>query len=134
VAAAHEHSLVLTARAENHIRGVDDVEDTLRRLTAYRDAGADVVYAPGLTDLDQIARVVETVGVPLNVLALASGPSIPELASVGVRRVSTGGALAGAAYAALVAGARELADRGTSQYADAGAPREAFNAAFGGGT
>jgi 2-methylisocitrate lyase-like PEP mutase family enzyme len=131
VAAAHEHSVVLTARAENHIRGVDDIDDTLNRLTAYRDAGADVVYAPGLANLEEIVRVVETLGIPVNVLALPGGPSLSELASVGVRRVSTGGQLAGAAYAALVAGARELADRGTSHYADAGAPRDAFNAAFG---
>src|SRR5207253_5792114 len=60
-------------------------------LIAYRDAGADVVYAPGLADLDRIAAVVEAVAVPVNVLALPNGPSVPELASVGVRRVSTGG-------------------------------------------
>jgi 2-methylisocitrate lyase-like PEP mutase family enzyme len=130
VAAAHEHSLVLTARAENHIRGVEDLDDTLRRLTAYRDAGADVAYAPGLTEIAQIKRVIDTVGIPLNVLALPSGPSIEELASVGVRRVSTGSALAGAAYRALVTGARELLDEGTSHYADGGAPRDALNAAF----
>src|SRR5205809_985901 len=82
-------ALVLTGRAENHIRGVDDLEDTIARLIAYRDAGADVVYAPGLTDLGQIARVVEAVGVPVNVLALPAAPSIGELESVGVRRVST---------------------------------------------
>jgi 2-methylisocitrate lyase-like PEP mutase family enzyme len=130
VAAAREHRLVLTARAENHIHGVEDLGDTLDRLTAYRDAGADVVYAPGLTDLSQIARVVETVGIPVNVLALSSGPGVGELASAGVRRVSTGGALAGAAYRALVTGARELLDEGTSHYAEGGAPRAALNAAF----
>src|SRR5438105_6447113 len=85
--------LVLTGRAENHIRGVDDLDDTIARLIAYRDAGADAVYAPGLRDLDQIARVVEAVGVPVNVLALPAGPSVSELASVGVRRVSTGSLL-----------------------------------------
>src|ERR1700693_1452226 len=62
--------MVLTGRAENHIRGVDDLDDTIARLIAYRDAGADAVYAPGLSDLDQIAAVVEGAGVPLNVLAL----------------------------------------------------------------
>jgi 2-methylisocitrate lyase-like PEP mutase family enzyme len=132
VAAAREHGLVLTARAENHIHGVDDLDDTLRRLTSYRDAGADVVYAPGLTDLAQIARVVESVGVPVNVLALPGAPSVGELATAGVRRVSTGGALAGAAYRTLLAAADELLTEGTAHYADAGVPRDVFTTAFGG--
>ena len=123
--------LVLTARAENHIRGVDDLDDSIARLIAYRDAGADVVYAPGLRRLEQIATVVEAVGVPLNVLALASGPTIAELASVGVRRVSTGGALAAAAYGALHAGALELLGDGTSSYAQGGVPGDVLRAAFG---
>src|SRR5205085_5083673 len=113
--------LVLTARAENHLHGVDDLDDTVARLVAYRDAGADVVYAPGLADLEQIAAVVEAVGVPVNVLALPNGPSVAELASVGVRRVSTGGALARAAYGALLAAAQELQEHGTSRYAEHGA-------------
>src|SRR5213592_2575064 len=125
-----EEPMVLTGRAENHIRGVDDLNDTINRLIAYRDAGADVVYAPGLTDLDQIARVVEAVRAPLNVLALPSGPSLGELASAGVRRVSTGSLLAGAAYGALLEGARELREEGTSRYAEGGASRDALNAAF----
>ena len=125
-----EEPLVLTGRAENHIRGVDDLNDTIRRLIAYRDAGADVVYAPGLTDLGQIATVVEAVRIPLNVLALPSGPSLGELASVGVRRVSTGSLLAGAAYGALLEGARELREEGTSRYGEGGASRDALKAAF----
>jgi len=130
--AAHHlrEPMVLTARAENHIRGVDDLDDTIARLVAYRDAGADVVYAPGLTDLDQISAVVETVGVPVNVLALPTGPTIAELSSAGVRRVSTGSLLAGAAYGALLAGAGELLTEGTSTYAENGAPRESLRAAF----
>lgn len=122
--------MVLTGRAENHIRGVDDLGDTIARLVAYRDAGADAVYAPGLSDLDQIARVVEAVGIPVNVLALPNGPSISELASVGVRRVSTGGSLASAAYGALLGGAQELLSDGTSGYAEHGASGEALRAAF----
>ena len=120
--AAHGLSepLVLTGRAENHIRGVDDLEDTIARLVAYREAGADVLYAPGLSELHAIARVVKEVGAPVNVLALSAGPSVPELASVGVRRLSTGSALARAAYGALVAAARELHDHGTSRYAAEG--------------
>lgn len=133
--AAHDRAepLVLTGRAENHLHGVDDLEDTIRRLLAYRDAGADVVYAPGLSDLGAIAAVVDAVGVPVNVLALPQGPTVAELASIGVRRVSTGGALARSAYGALLAGAQELHDEGTSRYSAAGAPAEALKAAFGAG-
>jgi 2-methylisocitrate lyase-like PEP mutase family enzyme len=109
--------LVLTARAENHLYGAGDLDDTIARLIAYRDAGADVVYAPGLTDVGEIRRLVEAVGVPVNVLALRGGPRVGELAAAGVRRVSTGGSLARAAYGALVAAAEELRDSGTSDYA-----------------
>jgi 2-methylisocitrate lyase-like PEP mutase family enzyme len=125
-----DEPLVLTGRAENHIRGVDDLDDTMARLIAYRDAGADVVYAPGLTDLVQIARVAEAVRIPLNVLALPSGPSLGELESARVRRVSTGSLLAGAAYGALLAGANELREEGTSEYGASGVPRDALKAAF----
>jgi 2-methylisocitrate lyase-like PEP mutase family enzyme len=125
-----DEPLVLTGRAENHIRGVDDLDDTIARLIAYRDAGADVVYAPGLTELGQITRVVEAVQVPLNVLALPSAPSVAELASAGVRRISTGSLLAGVAYGALLEGARELREEGTSRYAEGGVWREALRAAF----
>jgi 2-methylisocitrate lyase-like PEP mutase family enzyme len=129
-ARASSEPLVLTGRAENHLRGVDDLDDTISRLAAYREAGADCLYAPGLTDLGQIAQLVESVGAPINVLALPGGPTLAELASVGVRRVSTGSLLAGAAYAALLAGARELLDEGTSRYATAGLPDEIRRAAF----
>ncbi len=128
---ARRHGLVLTARAENHLYGAADLDDTIARLQAYREAGADVVYAPGLKVLDDISRVVGEVDAPVNVLAWPGGPSIPELASVGVRRVSTGGALARAAYGALVRGARELLGEGTSTYlADAISSRD-LEAAFG---
>jgi 2-methylisocitrate lyase-like PEP mutase family enzyme len=122
--------MMLTGRAENHIRGVHDLDDTVARLIAYRDAGADVLYAPGLSDLDQIAAVVEAVDVPLNVLALPHGPTVADLASIGVRRVSTGGALARAAYGALLAGARELRADGTSSYAAGAIPGDELEAAF----
>jgi 2-methylisocitrate lyase-like PEP mutase family enzyme len=122
--------LLLTGRAENHIRGVDDLDDTIARLVAYRDAGADALYAPGLTDADQIGRLVREVGAPVNVLALPSGPPVPELGRLGVRRVSTGSMLAAAAYGALVIGARELAGPGTSRYAEAVVPRDLVQDAF----
>jgi 2-methylisocitrate lyase-like PEP mutase family enzyme len=130
-ARADAEPLVVTARAENHIRGVDDLEDTLARLVAYRDAGADVVYAPGLVDLGRIVELVDAVRIPVNVLALPSGPSIGQLAEVGVRRVSTGSLLASAAYGALVAGARELRSDGTSRYGENGVPRDVAARAFG---
>jgi 2-methylisocitrate lyase-like PEP mutase family enzyme len=122
--------MVLTARAENHLHGVDDLDDTISRLLAYRAAGADVVYAPGLKDLDQIAAVVEAVGAPVNVLALRNGPAIGELASIGVRRVSTGGLPAVAAYGVLKAAAAELLTDGTSTYGERALSRDELRAAF----
>jgi 2-methylisocitrate lyase-like PEP mutase family enzyme len=110
--AAASRGMVLTARAENHLRGVDDIDDTIRRLCAYRDAGAEVVYAPALVKLDVIARVVTETAVPVNVLLIPGGPTVAELADVGVRRVSTGGTLARIAYGAAAAALRELLDTG----------------------
>ncbi len=122
--AAHEDdSIVLTARGENHLYGGVDLEDTIARLISYRAAGADVVYAPGLADPAQIAAVVEAVDAPVNVLALPGGPTVAELGELGVRRVSTGSALASAAYGALLAGARQLLSGGDSSYALAGLSR-----------
>jgi 2-methylisocitrate lyase-like PEP mutase family enzyme len=129
VAAEVKGDLVLTARAENYLYGINDLDDTIARLLAYRDAGADVVYAPDMVDLEQITAVVEAVGVPVNVLARPHGPSVAELASVGVRRVSTGGALARAAYGTLLEAAQELREHGTSRYAEHGAPRDALQSA-----
>ncbi len=108
--------LVLTARAENLLHGIADLDDTIARLIAYRDAGADCLYAPGLNSTDQIRRVVDAVGMPINVLALPNGPSVAEIGEAGGRRVSTGGSLASTAYGALMVGARELLDSGTSTY------------------
>lgn len=113
------YGMVLTGRAENHLYGVTDLDDTIARLRAYHSAGATCVYAPGLTDLADIARVVAETGAPVNVLALRHSPPVPQLAAAGVRRVSTGGGLAWAAYGALVSAARELQDAGTSAYLDA---------------
>jgi 2-methylisocitrate lyase-like PEP mutase family enzyme len=123
--------LVLTARAENFVHGIEDLDDTVSRLVAYRDAGADVVYAPRMRDLAQIAELVGTVGIPANMLAFRGAPTVPELESVGVRRVSTGGWLASAALGTLYAGAGELRDRGTSTYLEGAIPPEALNTAFG---
>jgi 2-methylisocitrate lyase-like PEP mutase family enzyme len=128
---AFDPPLVLTGRAENHLHGVDDLDDTIARLVAYRDAGADCVYAPALTTAEQIAAVVDAVGGPVNVLALPVAPPVPELAELGVRRVSTGGLLAGAAYGALAAAARELQGDGTSRYAAGRLSEDDKQSAFG---
>lgn len=116
--AAHSHQMVLTARAENHLYGVDDLPDTIARLVAYRKAGADVLYAPGLEAAGAIGQLVDAVGGPVNVLLRRRGPSVRELRELGVRRVSTGGSLAFAAYGAAVSAARELLGHGTSSYID----------------
>jgi 2-methylisocitrate lyase-like PEP mutase family enzyme len=101
----------LTARAENHIRGNPDLEDTIARLQAYERAGADVLYAPGLRNGDEIRAVCDAVSTPVNVLAHA-GLSMSEVAGAGARRVSVGGALTWVAVAALAAAATELRDSG----------------------
>jgi len=131
--AAHRHGMLLTGRAENALYGVDDIEDTVTRLRAYRQAGADVVYAPRLTDADDIRRVVEATDAPVNVLAMRHGPPVPELKELGVRRVSTGGPLARAAYGALRRAAEELLGPGTSTYQDDALTSDDLDRAFGGG-
>ncbi len=116
--AAHRDGdpMVLTARCENVLHGVTDLDDTIERLVAYAAAGADCLYAPGLHTVEQIERVVDAVGVPVNVLALPGGPSVAEIGAAGGRRVSTGSSLASTAYGAMMAGARELLQSGTSTY------------------
>jgi len=128
---AFDPPMVLTGRAENHLRGVDDLDDTIGRLVAYRDAGADCLYAPWLSSIEQIADVVEAVQAPVNVLATQATPPVPELAQAGVRRVSTGSLLGSAAYGTLLAGARELLADGTSTYTAAGMKPADRDAAFG---
>lgn len=111
-----EHGVVLTARCESHLYGDADLDDTISRLLAYRDAGAEVLYAPGLSSAADIRRVVDETGLPINVLALPNGPSVPELGELGVRRVSIGGSLFHVARRALRRGAKELLESGTSTY------------------
>ena len=108
--------MVLTARAENYLHGRPDLDDTIARLQAYQEAGADVLYAPGLTDLADIRSALSSVDRPVNVLALPSGPAVADLADAGVRRISVGGAFAFAAYGTLVEAARELLDQGTYSF------------------
>jgi 2-methylisocitrate lyase-like PEP mutase family enzyme len=132
-AAAHDGPvpLVLTARAENYLHGRPDLGDTIARLQAYQEAGADVLYAPGLRRLEDIRQVVAAVDRPVNVLAVPGAPSVSELAAAGVGRVSVGGAFAFAALGAVVEAARGLLDQGTYAYWElAGAGAKAARAAF----
>lgn len=123
--------LVLTARAENHLYGVTDLADTIARLQAYQEAGADVLYAPGLSRLEDIRQIVSSVDRPVNVLGRPGAPSVAELAAVGVGRVSVGGAFAYAALGATVEAARELLDEGTYGYFEpAGVGLQAARSAF----
>jgi 2-methylisocitrate lyase-like PEP mutase family enzyme len=114
-AAAHEGEghLVLTARAENHLRGRPDLDDTIERLRRYQQAGADVLYAPAVDTAEGIAALVAELERPVNVLARPSVPPVAELAAIGVGRVSVGGSFAFAALAAAADAARELLERGT---------------------
>jgi len=129
--AASAGGIVLTARAENHLHGRADLTDTIARLQAYADAGADVVFAPGLSELDDIRALVESVGVPVSVLALPFGPTVEQLAEIGVRRVSVGGGFAYAAMGAVVAAADELLNQGTYGFwVGANVGRKAVKAAF----
>lgn len=105
---------LLTGRSEGFIVGRPDLAETLRRLTAYAEAGADCLYAPGLRDRDAIASVVRAVAPkPVNVLVGGDFTTVAELARLGVRRISVGGALARAAWTGFLRSAREIADHGT---------------------
>jgi 2-methylisocitrate lyase-like PEP mutase family enzyme len=101
----------LTARAENHIRGNPDIDDTIARLQAYAEAGADVLYAPGLRDADEVRTVAEAVSRPLNVLA-HPGLTMAAIAEAGGQRVSVGGGLAFAAVSAFIEAAERIRDDG----------------------
>lgn len=105
--------MVLTARCEFHIRGRNDLTGTIARLQAFQEAGADVLYAPGVTDIEDIRRLVESVDRPVNVLSWRDTPPVSELVAAGVRRVSVGGAIAFAAVHAVDEAARELLEQGT---------------------
>jgi 2-methylisocitrate lyase-like PEP mutase family enzyme len=131
--AAHggDAHLVLTARCENYLHRNPDLADTIARLQAYGAAGADVLYAPGLTRLDDIRSVVAAVDQPVNVLALRDAPPVSDLAAVGVSRVSVGGGFAYVALGAVVQAATELRDRGTYGYWELVGPgAKAARAAF----
>ncbi len=129
VAAARDlpFSFTLTARAENYLHGRKDLKDTIKRLQAYQEAGADVLYAPGLATKDDIAAVVRSVDRPVNVVMGLQGVqlSLAELSEIGVKRVSVGSSLCRAALGAFLHAAREMRERGTFDYAaEAVSPKE----------
>ena len=117
--AARRHPFMLTARAENFLHGRPGLDDTIRRLQAFAQAGAEVLYAPGLPDLAAIRLVCASVDRPVNVVMGLSGPiwSVAELAEAGVGRISVGGSFARAALGALKRAALEVKERGTFTYA-----------------
>lgn len=124
---------VLTARAEDLINGRPDLPDTIRRLVAFAEAGADVLYAPGLTTREDIEAIVRAVAPkPVNVVMGLSGPwfSLDVLASLGVKRVSLGSSLARAAYGAFLQAAREVKQRGTFDFARKAVSYAEINAMF----
>jgi 2-methylisocitrate lyase-like PEP mutase family enzyme len=124
---------VLTARAENLINGRPDLQDTIRRLAAFAEAGADVLYAPGLKTREEIDAVVRAVAPkPVNVVMGLSGPSfsLDVLASLGVKRVSLGSSLARAAYGEFLQAAREVKQKGTFDFARTAVPYAEINAMF----
>jgi 2-methylisocitrate lyase-like PEP mutase family enzyme len=133
VARALPFPFMLTARAENLISGRPDFPDTLARLQAFAEAGADVLYAPGLVTSDQISAVVKAVAPkPVNVLMglPQANFTVPELSELGVRRVSVGSALARTAYGAFLRGAREIAQTGSFVFSADAVPFNEINEIF----
>lgn len=122
----------LTARAENHLHGRNDLADTIRRLQAFQDAGADVLYAPGLKTREEIATVLREIDRPLNVMmGFADGNlSVAELTELGVKRISVGAALARAAQGAFLRAVEELRTKGTFDFARDAASGAKLNGLF----
>jgi 2-methylisocitrate lyase-like PEP mutase family enzyme len=120
VAQSFPFRFTLTARAENYLAGRPDLHDTIRRLQAYQEAGADVLYAPGLRSKEDIATVVKSVDRPVNVVMGLQGVqlTLAELSTIGVKRVSVGSALSRAALGAFLRAAREMAEHGTFSFAE----------------
>ena len=136
-AAEGAHSLpfpfMLTARAENYLVGKPDLKDTIERLQLYQEAGADVLYAPGLTNKDDIATLVSSVDRPVNLLMGLKGVKLTmiEVAALGVKRVSVGSGLARCALGAFIRAAREMRRHGTFSFADDAEEFRTLNSIFG---
>jgi 2-methylisocitrate lyase-like PEP mutase family enzyme len=131
-ARALPHDFVLTARAENLLHGRMDLDDTIRRPQAFEAAGADVLYAPGLHDLDSIRMVCAAVSLPVNVVMGMPGAtiSVADLADAGVKRISVGSAFTRLALGAVVRGAREIAEQGTFTFSDHASDFDSLNDIF----
>jgi 2-methylisocitrate lyase-like PEP mutase family enzyme len=132
-AAAHagDARLVLSARAENYLRGNPDLDDTIARLQAYQEAGADVLYAPALDRPGDLRKLLAAVDLPVNVLAQRGAPPVAELAEMGVKRISVGGGFAFAAYGAALQVAGDLLSDGSYDFTDlAAAGAKAAHTAF----
>lgn len=114
------YPFTLTARAENHLHGRTDLNDTIRRLQAYQEAGADVLYAPGLRTREEILAVVSSVDRPVNVLMGAPGMNLSasDLSDMGVKRISVGSALSRAAFGAFLRAGREMMEHGTFTFGE----------------
>ncbi|MGC2403705.1 MAG: isocitrate lyase/phosphoenolpyruvate mutase family protein, partial [Acidobacteriaceae bacterium] len=130
--AARRSEFVVTARAENYLNGRPDLKDTIERLQAYQEAGADVLYAPGLRSPEEIREVIRSVDRPVNVIAGFPGMTLglAELSALGVKRVSVGSALARFALGAFLRAAREMQSQGTFQFADSAISSRELNAQF----
>jgi len=133
VAHALPFPFLLTARAENYLHGRPDLKDTIHRLRVYQEAGADVLYAPGLQTREEIAAVVGSVDRPVNVLMGMGQPQLrlDELSELGVRRVSVGGALCRLALGAFLSAAQQMKKRGTFGFAKRAAKTQAILEALG---
>jgi 2-methylisocitrate lyase-like PEP mutase family enzyme len=122
---------VLTARAENYLHGRQDLADTIARLQAYQEAGADVLFAPRVVDPGELRRMMAEVDLPISVLVTPGAPTVDQLADLGVARISVGGAIAAASYGFAIAAVTELREQGTSNYWDLAATvRTVMTAAF----
>lgn len=122
---------VLTARAENYLHDRVDLADTIARLQAYQEAGADVLFAPRVVDPAEVRQLMASVDRPVSVLVTPGAPTVAELAALGVSRISVGGAVAAASYGFAVEAVRQLREEGTTNYWDlAGAARKEMLAAF----
>ena len=127
--------VLLTARSEGFLVGRPDMNETIRRLTAFAEAGADCLYAPGIRTLDDVRTIVRALSPkPINVLASMGFATVAELADAGVRRISVGGALARSAWAGFFEAAKEMAERGTFTALTRAVPGTEMNRRFGAGS
>ncbi|HSE43286.1 MAG TPA: isocitrate lyase/phosphoenolpyruvate mutase family protein [Acidobacteriota bacterium] len=126
------YPFTLTARAENYLVGRPDLEDTIQRLQTYQEAGADVLYAPGLKTKEEIMSVVRSVDRPVNVIMGLQGVrlTVEELSEIGVKRISVGSALSRAALGAFLRAAHEMKKQGTFTFAEEAVPYKEINAMF----